>query len=146
MNVDPSSLTVTGVIATALSVVFAMAAFMNAKRRTKMRQVAESAMMAEAGSAIRDAAPSLPASATQARPIVVTPPPAPTPVLSKPGLVPMPAFPPSPVLTAPTPPPAPPPPPPPSAPLFKQYVTRPGMKSTTPTADTPATEKDYVWE
>lgn len=150
MNLDPSSMTITGVIATGLSVVFALAAHMNSKRKQQMRQTARAAMSAEEANAIRESAPVASSAAhvavvqasTTAAPVPSVRPSAPPVVPVVPVVQPAAAH-----VVAP----ATPPPPPkqatvPRPALFKQYITRPGMKTQTPTSESGQSERDYVWE
>ena len=139
MPLDSSTpLTITGVIATILSVIFAMASYLNSQKRQK----AKVAKMAAA------AAPK-PSNEPKHTHIVIPvespfPPPAPEPVRPEPVM--------AVAKTDRGAPPAAHPGGPPSAAVFKQFIARPGVpaaavnKKKAGPSDTPGNDNDYAWE
>ena len=161
MSIEPATLTMTGLIATGLSLIFAIAAHSTSKKRQRERAHLEATLRAQRPPPpnIRIepsivATPIVQAAIQAADVVAVRTQPAVTMTAERPrAVVPAPE-PPAPVVAAATvaapaevaPPPRVPPPPPGPPSFFKQYVTRPGTKTTTPVVETPPTDKDYVWE
>ncbi len=147
MTIEPATLTVTGLIATGLSLIFAIAAHSTSKKRQRERAHLEAALRAQqepvpAPVAYPEVTSSMPpreapemmalrtqpaVTMTAERPYMPVPQPAPVPV----PLAPPPRAQPS-LQPAPS--------------VFKQYVTRPGTKATTPVVEATPTDQDYVWE
>lgn len=143
MTIEPATLTITGMIATVLSLVFAFAAHATTKKRHRERAHLEAMLKAQreetsgvvAPTAARPSQPAYESPATRTPPVVTIPAerfqaPAAQYVPSAPPDHPAPQARPSPA----------------GPPIFKQYVTRPGTKATTPIVEAPPTDKDYVWE
>lgn len=142
MNIEPATLTITGMIATVLSLVFAFAAHSTTKKRQRERAHIEAMLKSQReDSPVFSSTPAAyPSPAAQETPSV----------RSAPALTVTAERAPAPAPYAPSAPPAhaapPPRPSPAGPPVFKQYLTRPGTKATTPVVEAPPTDKDYVWE
>jgi hypothetical protein len=146
MTMEPATLTVTGLIATGLSLIFAIAAHSTSKKRQRERAHLEAALRAQqepvpAPAAYPEVASSLniretpDVMAVRTQPAVTMTaerPHAPVPLAPAPAPVAQTARVQAPLHPAPS--------------VFKQYLTRPGTKATTPVVETSPTDKDYVWE
>jgi hypothetical protein len=143
MTIEPATLTITGMIATVLSLVFAFAAHATTKKRHRERAHLEAMLKAQreetsgfvATPAAHPSQPAYEAPAARTPPTITIPAERPQAPAAQyvPSAPPAHAAPPPrPALAAP--------------PIFKQYVTRPGTKATTPIVEAPPTDKDYVWE
>jgi len=162
MSIEPATLTMTGLIATGLSLIFAIAAHSTSKKRQRERAHLEATLRAQrppppniriepsivATPVVQAAIHAADVATVRTQPVVTITAERPHAVVPAPEL-------PVPVVVAatvaaaapvvaPAPRVAPTPQGPPS--FFKQYVTRPGTKVTTPVVETPPTDKDYVWE
>lgn len=143
MNMEPAALTITGMIATVLSLVFAFAAHSTTKKRLRERAHLASVLKEQRdGSPAFVATPAAYPSRAEREPPAVRIPPTVTIAVERAQASAAQYMPSAPPDHA-----APPPRPSPTGPpVFKQYVTRPGMKATTPVVEVPPTDKDYVWE
>lgn len=142
---EGAGLTITGLIATVLSLIFAFAVHATNRKRQRDRQALQAAIKARdeayaspydgAGEeeTVQGMAPEPPPSRTQIMPTPERPPVAPQYTPAQPTTAPArPAPRAAPVSSGP--------------PVFKQYVTRPGVKTQTPVTVQAPTDQDFIWE
>jgi len=142
---EGAGLTITGLIATVLSLIFAFAVHATNRKRQRDREALRAAIKAR-----EDAAAGIPPEPAANEPVdglISDPPPARTQIAAAqerptpaPHYVPAQA-PAAPARPAPRPSLA-----PSGPPVFKQYVTRPGVKTPTPVTVQAPSEQDFVWE
>ncbi|OQW96215.1 MAG: hypothetical protein BWK77_05810 [Verrucomicrobia bacterium A1] len=141
-GIEPATLTITGVIATVLSLVFAFASHATSRKRQRERVHLEAVLKAQREESPAFAAPpsAHPSPAVYAAPAAYAP-----QVVA--DATERPRVPAAYAPAAHPDRPAPPPRPAPAGPqVFKQYVTRPGTKAMTPVVESLPTDRDYVWE
>jgi hypothetical protein len=142
---EGAGLTITGLIATVLSLIFAFAVHATNRKRQRDRQALQAAIKERdeayaspydgTGDAesVQGLAPEPPPNRTQITPAPERPPAAPQYSPAQPASAPArPAPRAVPVSSGP--------------PVFKQYVTRPGVKTPTPVTVQAPTDQDFVWE